>query len=321
MTESLGKLLQVNPRTIWPNEATVFTPWLADNIQDLAAALGLELEVENTEVAVGPYSADIVARDAGTGRRVVIENQLEKTDHDHLGKCLTYSAVLDASSVIWVSPKFTDEHRKTLDWLNDHTSSDLSFYGVTIELWKIDESNPALRFDVVSHPAEIVRQADISARQGELSEARRAQLAFWTEFRNRLEATGKVPSVQSPRPQYWFAVSLGRSGVVLSNTANTDENRIGVRVYISNRVADSVLPQLLDMKEDIEKELGFELLWNPNPENRDKTIGIYRNADIADSESRDKSLDWLVETTVNFREAFAPRIRGMDFGSSPREME
>jgi hypothetical protein len=270
---------------------------------------------------VGSYSADIVAIDVGTGKRVVIENQLEKTDHDHLGKALTYAAVLNASSIVWIAPQFTDEHKKTLDWLNDHTNSDLSFFGVTLELWQIDESKPALRFDVVSHPAEIVRQAAMNVRKDELSDTRKAQLAFWTDFRDALQATGKVPSVQSPRPQYWFDVSLGRSGVMLSNTANTYDGRIGVRVYISNKVSDAVLPQLLDMKSAIEAELGIRLEWNPNPENRDKIIGIYRDASITDRSKRQEDVQWMVDTVVRFREIFGPRLKNMDFNSTPADQE
>jgi len=218
METQLGHLTKANPRTLWPNEATAFTPWLAQHLEELAATLGLELELENTEVAVGPYSADILARDTGTGKHVVIENQLEKTDHDHLGKSLTYAAVLDASAVIWIATDFTEEHKKTLDWLNDLTSTDIAFYGVTLELWKIDESKPAVRFNVVSRPAEIVRQTAISSRAAEeLTEGRKLQFDFWTQLRERLFATGKLPSVQSARPQYWYDVSLGRSDIVLSN--------------------------------------------------------------------------------------------------------
>jgi len=130
----LGKIKTVPLRSIWKNEAYDFTPWLSENITDLGEALGLELEFEDKEVSVGPYSADILAKDAGTGQYVVIENQLEKTNHDHLGKCITYSAVLNASAVIWVASDFTEEHKKALDWLNDHTSDEIAFYGVKIEL-------------------------------------------------------------------------------------------------------------------------------------------------------------------------------------------
>jgi hypothetical protein len=136
MNAKLGTLKRVELRTISPDEAADFTPWLAreENIGRLGEALGLELEVEHTEVAVGPYSADILARDSGSGGPVVIENQLGKTNHDHLGKAITYAAALGASTVVWIAPDFTEEHRKAVDWLNENGSGDVSFFGVRVEL-------------------------------------------------------------------------------------------------------------------------------------------------------------------------------------------
>lgn len=227
MTATLGQLRNMEVRHLWPHEAADFTPWLAreENMSKLGDALGLELEAEGTEVAVGPYSADILARDSA-GNYVVVENQLGKTDHDHLGKSITYAAVLGARTIIWVAPNFADEHRKALDWLNDNTTDELSFYGVQVELWSIDNSLPAVRFNTVSGPAEIVRQATAS-KSGELSDARRLQLAWWTAFREALVASKLVGSTPTPRAQYWYDVGLGRAGVYLSNTANTYDGRIG----------------------------------------------------------------------------------------------
>lgn len=149
-----GILKTVPARQKWTNEARDFTPWLANNISELNKALGLELEVENTEVAVGPYSADILAKDTGTGQYVVIENQLEKTNHDHLGKAITYASVLDASTIIWIATDFTEEHKKALDWLNDHTSDQISIFGVQVELWQIDNSNAALVLTLLANPTK-----------------------------------------------------------------------------------------------------------------------------------------------------------------------
>lgn len=312
METPLGILTKTNPRSLWPGEATDFTPWMAEHLADLAQALGLELELENTEVAVGPYSADILARDTGTGKFVVIENQLTKTDHDHLGKSLTYAAILDASAIIWIAPEFTDEHRKTLDWLNDHALADIALFGVVLEIWQIDDSRPAVRFDIVSSPAEIVRQTLTATRSEELTEARRLQLQFWTEFRSRLLATGKVPSVQSARPQYWYDVSLGRSGIVLSHTLNTTDKRIGVRVYISNKVAGAALPQLLAMREEVEREIGASLQWDPYPDKMDRIIALQREADVTDRGKWDEYLTWMVDTTLRFRTAFGKRVKALD---------
>jgi hypothetical protein len=190
-----------------------FTPWLAsdENVAKLAIAIGLELEVENIEVSVGPYSADILAKDSGTGRYVVIQDQFEKTNHDHLGKLITYASVLDASAVVWITEQFTHEHQKALDWLNDHMTDDVAFYGVVLELWQIDGSRPAVKLNLVSRPAEIIRQAAIAKASENLSDARRLQLEFWTQFRENLLSTKIVSSAHSARAQYWFDVALGRS--------------------------------------------------------------------------------------------------------------
>ncbi len=309
----LGRLEEIDLRTYWQREDTDFTPWLAreENMSMLGNALGVELEAQGTEVAVGPYSADILARDSA-GNYVVVENQLGKTDHDHLGKSLTYAAVLGCHTVIWVAPHFTDEHRKALDWLNDYTTDELSFFGVQVELWSIDKSLPAVRFNPVSRPAAIVKQATAS-KSGELSEARRLQLEWWTAFREALVASKLVVSTQTPRPQYWYDVALGRAGIYLSNTANTDVGRIGVRVYLHGKSGgDTALEQLSAEREAIEREVGCSLQWNPNPENQDKTIAIYRDVDLTDRTCWDEHIAWMVDMNTRFRGAFAPRVKKLD---------
>lgn len=305
----LGKLKTITPRKKWNNEARDFTPWLANNIEELNKTIGLELEVENTEVAVGPYSADILAKDTGTGKYVVIENQLEKTNHDHLGKSITYASVLDASSVIWIATNFTEEHKKSLDWLNDHTTDEISFFGVQIELWQIDDSNAALRFNVVSKPNQAVRQAARSKAVEDLSDSRKFQFDFWNNFKDKLAKTKKIPSLQTPRPQYWFDVSLGKSNIHISNTCNTEENMVGVRIYIGNKIADTMLPYLEHEKVEIEKAIGQKLIWNPNPDNRDKVIYLQHSTDFNDQQKVEEALNWLVEYTVKFRETFAKMIK------------
>jgi hypothetical protein len=323
---SLGNLRPVDARTMWPNEAAHFTPWLAhpDNINRLGEAIGFELEVEHTEVAVGPFAADILARETATGNYVVIENQLNRTDHDHLGKSLTYAAALGAKTVVWVATEFTDEHRKTLDWLNDNSVEDLSFFGVQVELWAIDESKPAVRFNVVSRPTELLRPAKVAAN-AELTPTRRLQLEWWTAFRDALLAAKALPSAQSPRAQYWYNVALGKQGYHLSGTANVDECLIGVRVYMMHRYgADSALHQLLEHRSEIEKAVGEPLIWNPNPEASDKVILLQRKADIRIKDQWPDHLKWMVDAVVRLRKVFGPRIKALQLdaiGNDPSAVD
>lgn len=304
----LGILKTVAARHKWVNEARDFTPWLAENIIELNKAIGLELEIENMEVQCGPYSADILARDTGTDKYVVIENQLEKTNHDHLGKALTYASVLDASTIVWIATEFTPEHKKAMDWLNDHTLDEISFYGVQVELWQIDNSNPALRFNVICKPNEAVRQAAISKSTEELSDSRKFQLEFWTKFKDKISKTKKIPSLQTPRPQYWFNISLGKTHIHLSTTCNTDVNTVGIRVYIGNKIVNTMLPYLESKKIEIESAIGHPLQWNPNPETIDKVIVLLHPTDFSDPNSQEEALDWLVEYTIKFRDIFSKLI-------------
>ncbi|MFD0931127.1 ATP-binding protein [Psychroflexus salinarum] len=155
----LGKIRTIQLREIWNNEYSDFTSWLSDNLEDIGSAVGLELEFEAKEIPLGPFSVNILAHDEETGKPVVIVNQFEKTDYDHLGKFITYASVIDASAVIWIASTFTDEHKKALDWLNDHTSNEIGFYGIRIELLQIDNSQPAVRFNAICQPNSAVRQA------------------------------------------------------------------------------------------------------------------------------------------------------------------
>lgn len=306
-----GEIEKVDVRSAWAHEQHEFTPWLAEdeNISRLSEAIGVDLEVEGIEVAVGPYSADILAKDIGSQRYVVIENQFGKTNHDHLGKLITYASFLDAGTVIWIAEHFTEEHHKAIDWINDHTIEDVAFYAVAIELWRIDNSRPAVRFSVLSRPNELVKQAAATKAMAELSDVRRLQLEFWTAFRDKLLERGVVKTAQTPRPQNWFVVAIGRSGVHISAIANTHEGRIGVMLYMSHKLADWLLPALEQEREQIEAEIGECLMWNPNPDKRDKIIALHHQANLADRASWPAYIEWMVDRVERLRKAFSPRVK------------
>ncbi|MCA9449879.1 MAG: DUF4268 domain-containing protein, partial [Candidatus Omnitrophica bacterium] len=188
MTESLGRLEKIELRQAWTNEARDFTPWLAqeENLALLAETIGIELELEGQEKSVGPFSADILCKDSATGDWVLIENQLERTDHTHLGQLVTYSAGLEAVKVVWIAQRFTEEHRAALNWLNEISSEGVNFFGLEIELWKIGESPLAPKFNVVCKPNDWSKTVRETADK-KLSETQEIQLAFWSEFKAFLE--------------------------------------------------------------------------------------------------------------------------------------
>ena len=313
MTIDLGEIRKLPIKDYWKKEAYDFTPRLAkdENISRLAEAIALELQVEGREVPVGPFSADILAKDA-TGDYVVIENQFGKTNHGHLGKLLTYAANLGAKAVVWLAEEFTDEHRKTIEWLNEHAGDELSLYAVEIELWQIDQSRPALRFNVLRQPTDVSKQAIAVKSAGLITDVKKLQLEFWTAFRSELLKRKIVQTAETARPQYWFHVPLGKANIYLSNIANTTDGKIGVRVYISNKIASVALPQLEAERSAIESEMGEKLEWNPNPEAIDKTIVLQRAADLYDRDKWPEYVSWLVDKVDKFKKSFGPRVKNLN---------
>lgn len=294
---------------MWPNEQHDFTPWLVDHIEELSEKIGMDLEVVGREVSVGPYSADILAKDISTNDYVVIENQLEKTNHDHLGKSITYASALNAKTIVWIATDFTEEHKKAFDWLNDNTNEDLTFWAIQLELWQITDDTASMRFNIVCTPSSDVKT--IKSKSNSETETTRIQLDYWTKFREKLMATKKFSSLHTPRAQYWFDVALGRSGIYLSNTCNVQKSIVGVRVYISSKVVDSFLPALLAKKDEINKALGCEPDWIPNPNAIDKTIALQYQTDLSDPEKVEESLGWMVKHTIIFRDVFSKEIKAI----------
>ncbi len=178
-TEKLGTLERVDLRQAFSNEAQNFTPWLAKNLKRLSAELGIPLELEGQEVGVGSYRADIVARVSQTDDRVLIENQLELADLQHLGQLLAYLAGLEAKLVVWIAKGFRDEHLSAIRWLNEHTVDPFAFFAVKISVVQIDDSPLAPVFEVVERPNEWDRQVQESTRADQLSELGKFRRDFW----------------------------------------------------------------------------------------------------------------------------------------------
>lgn len=303
-TMKLVKLEKISPRKQWNNEQYDFTPWLAENLQQLGDAINMNLEFTSTEVPVGPFFADIVAKEVETNNIVVIENQLEKTNHDHLGKCLTYTSVLGAKTVVWIATKFTDEHRQAFEWLNDNTNSELSFYAIELSLLKVGVDTASVVFDVVASPNKSVK---IARTKGELTKNGDLQYKFWQAFRDAIQ--NDFRNLQTPRPQYWYDLTIGKSNIHISNTYNTNTSTIGCRIYINNAIADTMLPFLEGQKEQIEQDLGFAMQWNPRPDNRDKVIIVDHQFNMEDDQEFKLAVKWLREKTILVHKVFSKAVK------------
>ena len=312
---SLGSLKKVDVRHIWQTEAQHFTPWLAQNLDILAETLDMELEIEAQEKNVGPFRADILCRDTLDKSWVLIENQLERTDHLHLGQLLTYASGLKAVTIIWVSTHFTEEHRSALDWLNNITDDQFKFFGLEVELWQIGDSPVAPKFNIVSKPNDWSRSVGQAARQietGTLTDIKAAQLEFWTQLAEKLKENSHIRP-QKPMPQHWAVFRIGRSGFHISGLHNTRDKCIGVELYIDHQNAKDFYNQLYEQKNDIEAEIGHELIWKELPNKSASRIILYlRDVDPMDRSRWDEYQDWLIKYIEAFDRTFRNRIRNLE---------
>lgn len=322
---ALGRIERVDLRQIWTSEAIDFTPWLAlpDNLVLLGDALDLELELEAQEKSVGPFRADILCKDIGTGAWVLIENQLERTDHTHLGQLLTYASGLEAVTVVWIAARFTEEHRSTLDWLNKITDESFRFFGLEVELWRIGSSPVAPKFNIVSKPNNWSRSVAVAARaieDTELSETRVMQRDYWEAFHLTLEATGgRVSGSRKPQPASWMNYSIGRSRFTLGAVMLRSRRQVRAELYLAGNRAKDFFALLESEKPTIERELGYALNWEPLPEGIECRISIcLDNADPEDASDWPRQHQWLAERLNDLHRAFAQRVRVLRLPDAPQ---
>jgi uncharacterized protein DUF4268 len=306
-----GKIEKLNLRDIWQKEATDFTPWLAENISALGEALGMELELEDTEAAVGDFSLDLIAKDLGTGRTVVIENQLTQTDHDHLGKLLTYAAGFSASTVVWIAEIVRDEHRQALEWLNQRTDEETLFFGVVVDVFRIDDSKPAYSFKPVVSPSEWQKskKRQISGKVTEKGENYRNYFqALIDELREKYRFT----KAKIGQPLSWYSFSSGISGIPLCAAFGLgDKARTEVYIDVGDGAKNKALfDSLYEQREEIHSKLGEELTWERLDDKRGSRIAVYRDGSIgATEEELIEIKSWHIEYLIKFKKIILPLIK------------
>ncbi|MEZ4601354.1 MAG: DUF4268 domain-containing protein [Syntrophotaleaceae bacterium] len=320
----LGKLEKVNLRECWRSEAGDFTPWLAqgENIALLGATIGLDLELEAQEKEVGPFRADILCKDTATDNWVLVENQLERTDHCHLGQLLTYAAGLSAVTIVWIAERFSEEHRAALDWLNEITDRRFNFFGLEVELWQIGDSPFAPKFNIISKPNDWSKQVGEAREriQSEgLTETKILQREYWESFRNFIKDKGSIIRPTKPLPQNWMNIALGRAGFQLAAVAsayNTDSQsydtgEIRAEFCVYHSEAKAYFVALQEQKAEIEREFGDNLIWY-NPETA-KSCRVYirKDANLQDRAKWDDQHQWLKSNLEKLNSVFRPRIRNL----------
>jgi hypothetical protein len=272
--------------------------------------------LESQEKGVGPFRADIVCKDAADGTLVLIENQLERTDHTHLGQLLTYAAGVDAVTIVWIAERFTDEHRAAMDWLNEQTGERISFFGLEIELWQIGASPVAPKFNIVCKPNDWTKSGGGSV--GATTTGTKAlQQQYWLALRELLASRKSLLKPQKAHPQHWLVVPIGRSNFHLSALVNTPKVRIGVELYMSGPEAKQHFRALESQKAQIEKEFGAALDWQELPKKEASRILYLReNSSIENQAAWPEQHAWLAETLERMSAVFKPRVAALPSSES-----
>lgn len=304
---NLGTLKEIKDlRRIWPNEALDFTPWLAeeDNMALLSDAVGIEITLDETESSVGNFNVDIYATETGTDRKIIIENQLEDTNHDHLGKLITYASGKSADIIIWIVKRAREEHRSAIEWLNNHTDENVAFFLLEIKLYQIGNSDIAVKFEIVEKPNDWTKEIK---KQSNSSPSLQARYDYWVAFNdyafsNANAAFTKSFNRKKPSTDHWMTFSIGSSACYISVSQIRRDNNIIVEWYIGDN--KEMFQSFLSRKDLIESEMGMELDWKELPHKKASRIIAVHNADFENKDKWTEQFDWIMDTALKMKKAF-----------------
>lgn len=304
----IGRLIEVDVRELWKHEQYDFSNWLAkdSNIEYLNEILGLTLIEVDKEINVGPYRCDIVATDETSGLKVIIENQLESTNHDHLGKIITYASGLDAKVIVWIVREAKEEHRAAIEWLNNYTSSEIDFFLIEIHAYKIGDSNPAPKFEVVEKPNDFVKRSK-NKDDGELNTSQTERLIFWTQFNEKILSKGKPFNLRKPTTDHWYDVAIGTSAAKIAADLVNKENCIILELYIHSdkKLYDS----LFENKNEIEGELDMNFEWDRLDSKKASRIKhSIHGLDFYNHSNYDQLMDEVIDKVIRMRKVFQKYI-------------
>jgi len=305
----LGRLEGVEVRTVWVHEARDFTPWLLEHADHLAETLGIDLELEQSEHPVGGFSLDLVGRDLTNDAVLIVENQLEGTDHNHLGQILTYAAGTDASSIVWIATSFREEHRQAIDWLNEQTREDVRFFGIELQLVRIGASLPAPLFNMVAQPNDWQKQVRSATRAGRVGTKSALYQEFWTRYLERLrEEHPDWSNARTPSNQNWMDFPSPLRGTRL-NPSFAQGARLRHEIYIDTGDKarnDVIFEHLSGVRERFEAEYGRPLQWEALPNARASRIADYRDdADVTFEDRHDEFITWFFDAGVRLRRSLS----------------
>lgn len=305
-----GRLTEINVRDLWPHEQYDFSNWLAksENIELLNDILGLTLVDIDKEVYVGAYRCDLVAKDETSGLRIIIENQLETSDHNHLGQIITYASGLDAKVIVWIVKEAREEHRSAIEWLNNNTGKELNFFLIELHAYKIGDSLPAPKFEVVEGPNDFIKNAKSSSSTAATNKTQSERLIFWTQFNELLAAQGKPFNIRKATTDHWYDVALGTSEAHIGINLVNKEACVVVEVYITNN--KPLFDQLYAQKEQIEQALGFQLDWRRLTDTKKASRILYSipGLNFDDHSNYEQLMNEIIDKVVLLKKVFTKHI-------------
>lgn len=323
---TLGRIETVPLRSVWPGEATHFTPWLAEpqNLKLLGESIGFDLETIETEKRIGDFRLDILAKHRDSVEAVIIENQFGRTDHSHLGQLLTYAAGSrgegsGAQTIIWIAECFSEPHRSALDWLNQATDPGIRFFGVEIELLKIGQSLPAPNFKLISKPNDW--QKAVAHDSQAVGDWKARYLRFWTGFVNYATERKSLLRLRTPSTQYWMESPIGRAHFVISFTAAVRDGVAGCEIYLSGSKAKEAFRILQRDQVRIQQELGFNVDFEELPARMASRIVIRSKFDLKQEDGWNDVFLWMLEKGEAFSRTFSGRVRDLRLSGATDEAD
>ncbi len=305
----IGKLKEVDIRELWKHEQYDFSEWLSkkENIENLNEILGLTLVDISKETYVGSYRCDLFAKDETTGIKVIIENQLEVSNHDHLGKIITYASGLDAKVVVWIVKEAREEHRSAIEWLNNNTNSNVNFFLIEIHAYKIGESDPAPMFQVVEQPNDFIKNNKSTNREESMNKSQSQRIEFWNQFNNVVIERGKPFNIRKATTDHWYNVAIGTSEAHIDITLVNKDSLIGVELYITDN--KELFDKLYNRKDDIEQELGYKLDWRRLDNSKASRIVYHiKGLNFDDHSNYNELMNKTIDLAVLMRNVFKKYI-------------
>ena len=298
---NLGQLKEIKDlRKVWPHEALDFTPWLAenDNISLLGDAIGIEMTVDETESSVGSFNVDIFASENGTNKIIIIENQLEETNHEHLGKLITYASGKTAEIIIWLVRHAREEHKAAIEWLNNHTDDKIGFFLCEIKLYQIGNSEPAVKFEVIERPNDWSKEI----RHSDNNNPRKQKIYdYWVAFNDyafKKTEFSKCFNQRKPSKDHWMSFYIGVADCNFSVNQIRSRNELEIELYINGNKT------LYEHKDEIENSAGMTFDWRELPEKKASRIIIARQNDFLDQSKWNEQFDWIMESLIKMKKTF-----------------